>query len=99
MMVAEHVIRELEVLLADMAFGGLQHVQPVVLDKLEELGRWMTELNMAEGRARIGRLVETLRAYRTDRSRAEQAVSEFCALEFYRTCVLERLARRHTSES
>ncbi len=85
-MILEYVFRELELLLADLAFNGLQHVQPGVAEQLEQLKRQLTELNMSEGRERIDRLTAALQSGETDRM-----ADEFCALVCYQTHLLADL--------
>lgn len=87
-MMIENVFRELELLLSDIAFGGLWNVQPVTLRKLEDLKQWLTELNMTEGVGRIDRLLKAFHEYRAGAVTAETLVSEFCALEFYEKHIL-----------
>lgn len=93
-MTIENVFRELELLLSDIAFSGLRNVQPVTLGKLEELKRWLYELNMTEGMERIDRLVKAFHAYRAGAVNAESLASEFCALEFYEKHILANILRK-----
>lgn len=93
-MMIENVCRELELLLSDIAFGGLRNVQPVTLCKLEELKQWMKELNMTEGISRIDRLVRSFHQYRLGAITMEQLVSECCALEFYEKYILANILRK-----
>lgn len=93
-MMIENVCRELELLLSDIAFGGLRNVQPVTLCKLEELKQWMKELNMTEGISRIDRLVHSFHQYRLGVITMEQLVSECCALEFYEKHILANILRK-----
>ena len=93
-MMIENVCRELELLLSDIAFGGLRNVQPVTLCKLEELKQWMKELNMTEGISRIDRLVRSFHQYRLGAITMEQLVSECCALEFYEKHILADILRK-----
>lgn len=90
-MMIENVFRELELLLSDIAFGGLRNVQPVTLRKLEELKQWMVELNMSEGIERINRLVRGFHDYQSGVISIEQLASEFCALEFYEKQILANM--------
>lgn len=93
-MMIENVFRELELLLSDIAFGGLRNVQPVTLCKLEELKQWMNELNMAEGSERIDCLVQSFHEYQSGTVTIEQPVSAFCALEFYEKYILANILRK-----
>lgn len=90
-MMIENIFRELELLLSDIAFGGLRNVQPVTLRKLEELKQWMVELNMSEGIERINRLVRGFHDYQSGVVPIEQLASEFCALEFYEKQILANM--------
>jgi hypothetical protein len=93
-MMIENVFRELELLLSDMAFGGLRNVQPVTLRKLEELKQWLNELNMTEGVERIDRLIRSFHEYQSGALPMERLASEFCALEFYEKHILANILRK-----
>lgn len=93
-MMIENVVEELELLLSDIAFGGLRNVQPVTLSKLEELKRRLTELNMTEGVRRIDRLIKAFHEYRAGAVTVELPASEFCALEFYEKHISENLSEK-----
>ena len=45
-MIIKNLLAELELQLSDIAFSGLRNIQPVTLQKLEDLKHWMNELNM-----------------------------------------------------
>ena len=47
-MIIKNLLAELELQLSDIAFSGLRNIQPVTLQKLEDLKHWMNELNMSE---------------------------------------------------
>lgn len=90
-MIIENVFRELELLLSDIAFTGLRNVQPLTLSKLEELKKWMNELNMAEGILRVDNLVRAFHSYQRGDVLIEELANDFCALELYQKQVTGNL--------
>ena len=85
------LFKELELLLSDIAFAGIHNLQPVSLQKLEELKRGMVELNMAEGIRLIDRFISTIHAYKENESLLSDAVFALCVLEFYQKTISENL--------
>lgn len=79
----ETIFRELELLLSDMVFGGLSHVQPVTIGKLENLKKELDDAGMIEGSRRIDRLINLLRDHQAGHAGMEDVADAFCALEFY----------------
>lgn len=79
----EHLFSELELLLSDMAFSGLRNLQPITIQKLEDLKHWMKELNMQEGVRLIDRFIDAVYAYQSGRGTVEGVADSLCALEFY----------------
>lgn len=82
-MVIGHLFKELELLLSDIAFTGLHNLQPVTLQKLEGLKKWMIELNMPEGVKLTDRFIQSARTYQTGETPIDVLASGLCALEFY----------------
>lgn len=86
-MILDNLLKELELLLSDIAFAGVRNVLPVTLQKMEELKHWMKELGMSEGMRRIDAFSASVRKYQAGEGTAEEAVSCLCALECYQKTV------------
>lgn len=82
-MVINELFKELELLLSDIAFAGLHNIQPVTVQKLEELKHWMNELNMTEGVRLIDRFIESVHDCRAGKMTVAEVATNLCALEFY----------------
>lgn len=82
-MILNRLLKELELLLSDIAFTGIHHIQPITLQKLEDLKKWMVELNMAEGVRLIDNFIQSVYDYKVEKQSMETVVSSLCALEFY----------------
>jgi len=87
-MTIEKLFNELELLLSDIAFGGLKNAQPVVLDKLEIIQHGMKELQMTEGYRLAEEFKQALTAYHLGTGNAEESADKFCSLEFYTRSVV-----------
>ncbi|NDV67174.1 hypothetical protein [Bacteroides sp. 224] len=81
------LFKELELLLSDIAFTGIHNLQPVTLQKLEDLKRWMHELSMMEGVHLINRFIESVYAYKDGRKKVSEVTSDLCALELYQKMI------------
>lgn len=90
-MTTKLLFKELELLLSDIAFAGIHNLQPVSLQKLEELKHEMVELNMTEGVHLIDRFITTIHAFKEDKSPVSDAVSTLCVLEFYQKTISENI--------
>ncbi|MCD7899233.1 MAG: hypothetical protein LUH22_04955 [Bacteroides sp.] len=82
-MTLNRLLKELELLLSDIAFTGIHHIQPVTLQKLEDLKKWMIELNMTEGIRLIDKFIQSVYEYKAGKQSVETTISSLCALEFY----------------
>lgn len=82
-MIIRELFKELELLLSDIAFTGIHNIQPVTIQKLEELKKWMVELNMPEGIKLVDAFTQSVKDYKSGNTDATQTVSCLCALEFY----------------
>ena len=61
-MIIKNLLAELELQLSDIAFSGLRNIQPVTLQKLEDLKHWMNELNMSEAIHLTDRFIDSVYA-------------------------------------
>ena len=61
-MIIKNLLAELELQLSDIAFSGLRNIQPVTLQKLEDLKHWMNELNMSEAIRLTDRFIDSVYA-------------------------------------
>lgn len=62
-MIIKNLLAELELQLSDIAFSGLRNIQPVTLQKLEDLKHWMNELNMSEAIRLTDRFIDSVYAW------------------------------------
>ena len=62
-MIIKNLLAELELQLSDIAFSGLRNIQPVTLQKLEDLKHWMNELNMSEAIHLTDRFIDSVYAW------------------------------------
>jgi hypothetical protein len=90
-MTIETVCKELELLLSDIAFAGLHNLQPITLQKLEDLKKWMIELNMQEGVKLADRFIHSAQTYQTGETSITVLVSDLCTLEFYEKTITNNL--------
>ena len=82
-MIIKNLLAELELQLSDIAFSGLRNIQPVTLQKLEDLKHWMNELNMSEAIHLTDRFIDSVYAWQAGQTTLETVVTNLCALEFY----------------
>lgn len=82
-MILNDLLSELELQLSDIAFSGLRNIQPVTLQKLEDLKHWMTELNMPEAIRLTDRFIDSIYAWQAGQSTIDTVATNLCALEFY----------------
>lgn len=66
-MIIKNLLAELELQLSDIAFSGLRNIQPVTLQKLEDLKHWMNELNMSEAIRLTDRFIDSVYACKPDK--------------------------------
>ncbi|HBA31255.1 hypothetical protein [Parabacteroides goldsteinii] len=82
-MIIKNLLAELELQLSDIAFSGLRNIQPVTLQKLEDLKHWMNELNMSEAIRLTDRFIDSVYAWQAGQTTLETVTANLCALEFY----------------
>lgn len=82
-MIIKNLLAELELQLSDIAFSGLRNIQPVTLQKLEDLKHWMNELNMSEAIRLTDRFIDSVYAWQAGQTTLETVAANLCALEFY----------------
>ena len=82
-MIIKNLLAELELQLSDIAFSGLRNIQPVTLQKLEDLKHWMNELNMSEAIRLTDRFIDSVYAWQAGQTTLEIVATNLCALEFY----------------
>ena len=82
-MIVKTLLAELELQLSDIAFSGLRNIQPVTLQKLEDLKHWMNELNMSEAIRLTDRFIDSVYAWQAGQTTLETVAANLCALEFY----------------
>ena len=82
-MIVKNLLAELELQLSDIAFSGLRNIQPVTLQKLEDLKHWMNELNMSEAIRLTDRFIDSVYAWQAGQTTLEPVAANLCALEFY----------------
>jgi len=89
----EKIFRELELHLSDIAFAGLQNIQPVMVQKLESILPYLDDLQMNEGTAQIQAFIAAVHKNQgTDNeSTRPQLIQTFCTLEFYIQTVLQNI--------
>ncbi|WP_418548587.1 hypothetical protein [Parabacteroides goldsteinii] len=83
-MIIKNLLAELELQLSDIAFSGLRNIQPVTLQKLEDLKHWMNELNMSEAIHLTDRFIDSVYAWQAGQTTLETVAANLCALEFYK---------------
>jgi hypothetical protein len=84
----ERFCRELDTVLADIAFSGIKNIHPGFLRKLESLSSAAKELGMAAGASLLNEFGAALRDYRLAGESAktgsgDKPVSLLCRLDFY----------------
>lgn len=82
-MILKNLLAELELLLSDIAFSGLRNIQPVTLQKLEDLKHWMNELNMTEAIRLTDSFIDSVYAWQGGQGTIEAVADNLCILEFY----------------
>ena len=82
-MIVKNLLAELELQLSDIAFSGLRNIQPVTLQKLEDLKHWMNELNMSEAIRLTDRFIDSVYAWQAGQTPLATVAANLCALEFY----------------
>ena len=82
-MIIKNLLAELELQLSDIAFSGLRNIQPVTLQKLEDLKHWMNELNMSEAIHLTDRFIDSVNAWKAGQTTLETVAANLCAQEFY----------------
>ena len=82
-MIIKNLLAELELQLSDIAFSGLRNIQPVTLQKLEDLKHWMNELNMSEAIHLTDRFIDSVYAWQAGQTTLETVAANLCALKFY----------------
>lgn len=82
-MILNDLFSELELQLSDIAFSGLRNIQPVTLQKLEDLKHWMAELNMPEAIRLTDRFIDSIYAWQSGQTSIDTVATNLCALEFY----------------
>ena len=82
-MIIKNLLAELELQLSDIAFSGLRNMQPVTLQKLEDLKHWMNELNMSEAIRLTDRFIDSVYAWQAAQPPLAPVAANLCALEFY----------------
>lgn len=82
-MIVKNLLAELELQLSDIAFSGLRNIQPVTLQKLEDLKHWMNELNMSEAIRLTDRFIDSVYAWQAGQTTLETVAANLYALEFY----------------
>lgn len=87
-MILKNLLTELELLLSDIAFSGLRNIQPVTLQKLEDLKHWMNELNMTEAIRLTDSFIDSVYAWQVGQVAIEVVADNLCALEFYEKNVI-----------
>ena len=70
-MIIKNLLAELELQLSDIAFSGLRNIQPVTLQKLEDLKHWMNELNMSEAIRLTDRFIDSVYAWQAGQTTLE----------------------------
>ena len=79
-MIVKNLLAELELQLSDIAFSGLRNIQPVTLQKLEDLKHWMNELNMSEAIRLTDRFIDSVYAWQAGQTTLETVAANLCAL-------------------
>ena len=79
-MIIKNLLAELELQLSDIAFSGLRNIQPVTLQKLEDLKHWMNELNMSEAIHLTDRFIDSVYAWQAGQTTLETVAANLCAL-------------------
>ncbi|MDR3199976.1 MAG: hypothetical protein LBT68_00835 [Spirochaetales bacterium] len=84
----ERFTRELDTLLADIAFSGIKNIHPGALDKTGSLAAAAKELGMAQGEKLLAEFEEALRAFRLAAESAKpedskNVISRLCRRDFY----------------
>ena len=87
-MILKNLLAELELLLSDISFSGLRNIQPVTLQKLEDLKHWMNELNMTEAIRLTDSFIDSVYAWQGGQVTIEVVADNLCALEFYEKNVI-----------
>lgn len=82
-MILKDLLSELELLLSDIAFSGLRNIQPVTLQKLDDLKHWMAELNMTEAIHLTDRFIDSVYSWQAKQTGIDTVANHLCALEFY----------------
>ena len=90
-MIINELFKELELLMSDIAFAGLRNIQPVTLQKFEELKHWLNDLNMTEGVRQVDLFIASVQSYQAGKGSVEEMASHLCALEFYEKTVSENV--------
>ncbi len=92
-MIIERLFEELEELISDIGFAGIRNTQPVTLQRMEEMKRWLIELSMPEGVGVIDRFIVSMREYHAGAVTASEPVDKLCALEFYLKTITGNLTK------
>lgn len=87
-MILSNLLSELELQLSDIAFSGLRNIQPVTLQKLEDLKHWMAELNMPEAIRLTDRFINSVYAWQSGQTTIDTVATNLCALEFYQKNII-----------
>ena len=82
-MILKDLLSELELLLSDIAVSGLRNIQPVTLQKLDDLKHWMAELNMTEAIRLTDRFIDSVYSWQAKQTGIDTVANHLCALEFY----------------
>ena len=77
-MIIKNLLAELELQLSDIAFSGLRNIQPVTLQKLEDLKHWMNELNMSEAIHLTDRFIDSVYAWQAGQTTLETVAANLC---------------------
>jgi hypothetical protein len=90
----ERFTGELDTVLSDIAFSGLKHIHPEILERLKSLEGAARELGMGKGAELLAGFAGVLQAYKLGRGGApphggssDQAATLLCSLDFYNSNV------------
>ena len=80
------LIRDLEILLSDITFSGINNIDYSIVDKIENLAKKFEKISMNHIKDMLDDFAKSIREYKTNENKKEyikQAADNISKIEFY----------------
>ena len=80
------IIRELEILLSDITFSGINNIDYSTIEKIEKLANQFEKISMHNIKDLLADLIQSIKKYKTDddkKSNIKEISSNIAKIEFY----------------